>query len=503
MQPDTMKRTRYLRRWAGIGAAALAVTLAACGSPGSSEEAPWGGEAVRFFDELSRAYTENDFYAVLDFYATYAEVEKWRGDNKGGGPVSDLLAWNSGDLGLVVQALHLGSREAVALVHWPNAMELGAVVATIDNGLIAKETVFDLAAAQGRSQRATPGVISAYETLYGAYAAAWSSGTSDRLAGLYSADATLRDEVSGITATGLDAITGLPSPGRWVAVTAVDIAGDTAPAAAPPVYLGPAAYGHDPQQALGVYRVENASGCVLQMAIRWLLDDGLIVDEHRYQEVESFRNCAGSVLPSGWWSGLEIPGPRDQVVGGFLRSAGGQEIAIHNGTPRLEELVRHGLERFAAAALAEPRLDSITFEPSRGCDGVSGRLDDAGGSRRLFLCFFESDLCPSGGSCPAPTRSVRVAVLHELGHAWLLDNVDSATQDRLLELSGREVWREQGVPWSDQGVEYSAEVLAWGLATEALPMVRLGAPPCDELTAAFELLTAAAPLRDAADCPGS
>jgi ketosteroid isomerase-like protein len=497
-----MKPTRY-PRWSA-GAVALAVLLAACGSGDSAAEpTPWGSEAEAFFDELSRAYTENDLYGVLDFYAPSAHVEKWRGDNKGGGPVSDLLVWNSGDLALVVQALHLGATEAVALVRWPSAMELGAVVGIIEDGLIAHETVFDLAASQGRSQRASPEVISAYESLYADYAAAWTSGTSDSLADLYSPEATVRDELSGIEATGLEAISGLPLPGRWVAVTATDVAGDTAPAEAPPVYLGPAAYGQDPQRAVGIYGVADGDGCERQIAVRWLLAEGLIVEEHRYQEIESVRSCAAGGLPSGWWSGLALPGPRDQVVTGFLRSPGGQEIAVHNGTPSLEELVQGGLERFAAAGLAEPRLDSVTFEPSRGCDGVSGRVDDAGAARELFLCIYESDLCPGDGPCPVPALSVRVAVLHELGHAWLLDNLDTATRDRLLELSNRKVWRQQGVAWSDQGVEYSAEVLAWGLATDSIPMVRLGGPPCPELRAAFELLTAVAPLRDLSECPDS
>ncbi|MCZ6736407.1 MAG: hypothetical protein O7B77_00330 [Actinobacteria bacterium] len=90
---------------------------------------------------------------------------------------------------------------------------------------------------------------------------------------------------------------------------------------------------------------------------------------------------------------------------------------------------------------------------------------------------------------------------HELAHVWMLDHVDDETWAQVLERAGRRRWQDDTVPWSERGVEYSADVIAWGLLDDADPMVRIGNRTCDELTASFKLLTATDPLR--ADCTGA
>jgi hypothetical protein len=122
-------------------------------------------------------------------------------------------------------------------------------------------------------------------------------------------------------------------------------------------------------------------------------------------------------------------------------------------------------------------------------------LDD-GTTRNLFVCIYDSDVCTNADACASPAPSARIAVLHELSHAWMLDHVDDGTVDDVLALSGRTTWDNPGVTWSDRGVEYGAEVMAWGLMDETLPMVRIGAPPCSQLVAAFTLLTDAPPDSD-------
>ncbi len=117
-------------------------------------------------------------------------------------------------------------------------------------------------------------------------------------------------------------------------------------------------------------------------------------------------------------------------------------------------------------------------------------LDD-GSSRNVFLCMYEKDLCPSTGDCTKQALSARATVLHELAHAWMIDRVSDATRAGLLELSGRKTWGDDNVPWPERGVEYAAEVITWGLLDDVIPMVRLRTPPCEELAAAFELLTGA------------
>jgi hypothetical protein len=368
---------------------------------------------------------------------------------------------------------------------------------------IARETVFELTASLDRSLRASPDVVSTYEGLYEAYAMAWSIEDADYRARLYTPEASVHDALAGESASGRSAVVAMPSAGRWSPILNTAHTGGEGSAEGLSVYLGPRDYAQDPQRAVGVYEVADAAGCSQLVAVHWILDAGLIVEEHRYREVGGARECTPDDLPDGWWTGLDLPEPSDRVVTGILRTPRGQDIAIHNVTPRLEAFLQYGLERFVAADLPEPVLDTVTFEPSRSCVARSGRVLDDGVSRDLFLCMYESDLCSGTTQCATPTLSARLAVLHELGHVWILDRVGADRQQQILELSGRDSWDSVDVPWAERGTEYSAEVVAWGLLDQAIPLVRFGAPPCEELEAAFELITSAAPLRDAADCPGS
>ena len=99
-----------------------------------------------------------------------------------------------------------------------------------------------------------------------------------------------------------------------------------------------------------------------------------------------------------------------------------------------------------------------------------------------------------------PALNVRVGILHELGHAWILDYTDGPARSRLLDLSGRETWDDPAAAWHLRGSEYAAEVLAWGLLDGVVPLVRIGDPPCLELIEAFELLTGSRPVADRSDC---
>lgn len=120
--------------------------------------------------------------------------------------------------------------------------------------------------------------------------------------------------------------------------------------------------------------------------------------------------------------------------------------------------------------------------------------------RQLFLCFYESDLCPGSQPCSEPSPSIRASLRHELAHAWILDHVGAGLQTRQLRHKGLDSWDDQEVAWPDRGVEYSAEVIAWGLLDDPAPMARIGRPPCQELVESLVPLTEVAPLRPAADC---
>lgn len=439
-------------------ALAVLFALSACSTP-QQPDAPWGHEAVVFYDELAVAYSANDYYGVLDFYAVDAFQEKWRGAIRGGLLIRDLLVWNSGDLGHEVLSTHLGSGGGVTVVRWETSGGLSAIASTIEDGHIAGETVFDHAAWLQRGLRVAPATVERYEDIYQSYALAHGA-----------RDLVLSQFVN------------------------------SAPIEGPAVFLGPGDFGDDPMRAIGLFEIEDPTGCVYQVAVVWQLDVDGIVEEETYRQASGSGACPQDHRASGWWDGLDLPAPRDEIVTSLLITDGGSRVEIMNGTAALERLVTAGLERFSLTGLEEPMFDSVTFEPSRRCSERSGRLIQQGASRDVYLCFFETDLCPSDDGCTVPQLSVRSQVLHELAHAWLLDHVPPATQDLLLEAAGLEVWDDESVPWPLRGVEYSAEVMAWGLLDEPAPMVRIGRPPCEELARAFEILTGAAPQHSRHSC---
>jgi hypothetical protein len=481
---------------------AFVVIVAACGGGESTGGDAWGGEASGYFDELAGAYSDNDYYGILDFYSVEASVEIWRGDNRGGMLVRNFIKWNSGDLGETVRATYLGRNASLTLVEWETSGGLSAIVGDIRDGLITHEVVYDQAVWLGQGLRSSSESVAEYEDLYERFAEVWNGDGTAALADLYHPNVTIHDPLNVADTRGLDRLEATRDWVESIETMPLSSVTVTGPRTGPAVFPGPSPFGTDPERAVGLYQVTYSRDCVGELAVVWTLAEGLVVDEVRLWGVGSFAECHRA-MPEGWWSGLSLPGPSDERVTGVIEAADGHEIAVHNGTPLLEGLITAGLARFSVANLEQPRFDSVTFEPSRNCETRSGRLLQENGSRDIFMCLYESDVCPGGGECVEPPLNVRGNVLHELGHAWILDNVDSTEQERLLEVSGREVWQSADVPWSERGVEYAAEVIAWGLLDETEPMVRIGRPSCDELEMAYEALTGTTPaLRDDACVAG-
>ena len=338
----------------------LLATMAGCSSAErEAEPAEWGAEAAQYFAGLADAYRENDMYGILDFYTPAAEIEKWRGDIRGGSLVRDLVKWNSGDLGVDVVSVHLGDEAALTLVQWPNSGDFGAVVSAFDGDRIDHEVAFDLGGSLERSLRASPATITTYENLYDAFAVAWSTGDRSSITALYAAGARVNDVLGFGVRVPFDEIADSTTILRWDPIAASEVFGDSVSIDVPAVFLGPAEYGSDPQRAVGIYRVTDAHGCEYQVAVRWTVEDGVIVDEERFHETESYRECATSDIAGGWWSGLALPTPSDQVATGSVETSDGASIEVRNGTPILVDLFRWGLDRFAARDFPVPRIDAV------------------------------------------------------------------------------------------------------------------------------------------------
>lgn len=77
-------------------------------------------------------------------------------------------------------------------------------------------------------------------------------------------------------------------------------------------------------------------------------------------------------------------------------------------------------------------------------------------------------------------------LLHELGHAYIESQADEATKASFLDALGLESWT--GGEWDEQGAEYAADILVWGMMTGRH---RLMVPDldCETKSAGFTILT--------------
>jgi len=95
-------------------------------------------------------------------------------------------------------------------------------------------------------------------------------------------------------------------------------------------------------------------------------------------------------------------------------------------TPEDESLVLWAASRFRGAGLILPNSD-VAFDPSgHACQGASGRFTDNGDKVRLALCTGQEGL----------SLTYRVAILHELAHAWLTRTVPAQVQTAFLAFTG-------------------------------------------------------------------
>jgi hypothetical protein len=163
------------------------------------------------------------------------------------------------------------------------------------------------------------------------------------------------------------------------------------------------------------------------------------------------------------------PGPSPVIVADTVRVFGAD--AEH------QRLVRWAFGRYEHAGLEVPSID-VHFHPETS--GCYGHLGSALG-RRLDICVV------------IVSEIGRDALLHEMGHAWVDENISAEVREGFMRMRGLTAWNDQGVIWDARGFEHAAETLAWALGHRFLaPGIPDHGPV--ELTAAFELLTGGLPL---------
>jgi hypothetical protein len=94
----------------------------------------------------------------------------------------------------------------------------------------------------------------------------------------------------------------------------------------------------------------------------------------------------------------------------------------------------------------------------------------------------------------------RLNLLHELAHVWLTTELDEEVRQDFLSFRDLDFWWGHGLPWVETGVEHAAEIIAWGLMDEGVPLTRLPDRSCETLIEGFWLLTGEQPIVDVTSC---
>ncbi len=148
------------------------------------------------------------------------------------------------------------------------------------------------------------------------------------------------------------------------------------------------------------------------------------------------------------------------------------DVLLYGATAEQIDLGRWAVRRFEAAGLETPDVEVHFQDDVSGC---GGNLGFAKGGR-IDLCM---RLVHAGA---------RRALLHEMGHIWLDENLGPAVRTRFLELRGLSSWNSWDEPWRFRGYEQGAEVLAWALGERTItPAIPDNEPK--KLETAYRLLT--------------
>ena len=155
----------------------------------------------------------------------------------------------------------------------------------------------------------------------------------------------------------------------------------------------------------------------------------------------------------------------------------GDGIWVFGADTEHERLVRWAIGRYEHAGLKVPPIDVHFHADTSGCYGHLG--SELGG--RVDICVV------------IVSEIARDALLHEMGHAWVDENVSAMVRERFMRMRGLTAWNDQTVIWDDRAFEHAAESLAWALGHRYIaPGIPDHGPA--QLTAAFELLTGGLPL---------
>lgn len=127
-------------------------------------------------------------------------------------------------------------------------------------------------------------------------------------------------------------------------------------------------------------------------------------------------------------------------------------LVIGTATRQELDLARWAVERFEIAGLEPPRVEIEFHADPSGCAGHLG-----------FARRTQVDVCTT-----LLNAMTRRALLHEMSHVWLDQNVSSWTRTTFLEVRGLASWNSAEDQWRLRGFEQAAEIISWAIGERIL-----------------------------------
>jgi hypothetical protein len=172
------------------------------------------------------------------------------------------------------------------------------------------------------------------------------------------------------------------------------------------------------------------------------------------------------------------------ILGGQRPAPAREPLVIHGADTAQERAIDWSIRRYREAGLAGlPDLEVYLHRSHDACHGGIGLYH--GG--RIDLCTEDSS---------DPYR--RKFALHEMAHAWIETNVDTAVLDRFMDVRGIAAWNDRSFDWKDRGTEQAAEIVTWGLGEGEISPLLPEATDAPTLARLYELLTGREPITPAA-----
>jgi hypothetical protein len=172
------------------------------------------------------------------------------------------------------------------------------------------------------------------------------------------------------------------------------------------------------------------------------------------------------------------------ILGGQHPAPAREPPVIHGADTAQERAIDWSIRRYREAGLAGlPDLEVYLHRSHDSCNGGIGLY--YGG--RIDLCTEDSS---------DPYR--RKFALHEMAHAWIESNVDTAVLERFMDVRGIAAWNDRSFEWKDRGTEQAAEIVTWGLGEGQIAPLLPEATDAPTLARLYELLTGREPITPAA-----